>query len=145
MDNLAERWKAAQIEYRNKIKTAAWNSAYVSKEHDVEDMEQELLIVLWESCSLYDPNRGMNFNSFFWMRAKQKIGMLGDRSGAAKRTADLVSLDAAVYTEMVDEIEAATPQPSAEFEAIMRMDAQALARRGGVGRSWRKQIERYTA
>ena len=143
MDNLAQRWQAAQIEYKEKIRTAAHNSAYVSNEHEVEDMEQELLIVLWETCAKYNPDRGMTFNSFFWLLAKQRIGMLSDRSKAVMRTADLVSLDAAMFTAELEHIEASTPQPSAESEAIMRMDAAQMARRGGVGRQWKEQIEKY--
>lgn len=88
----ATRWDQAVKQYKGKIRTAAWNASYKIPFYDPEDLEQELLVVLWESIDLYDPNRGSTFNTFFWMRAKQKIGMLIRHAETKRRKAELVSL-----------------------------------------------------
>lgn len=111
---VARRFEEAQVAYRTKIRTAARNSSYVSRDHDVEDMEQELLVCLWETCRLYDPDRGSSFNGFFWMRARQRISHFKGRDRVQKRGSDImmVELDPEV---LVDEL---GREPSAEDEAL---------------------------
>lgn len=133
-----ERWQTARIAYKQKIRTAAWNSRYVSPEHNVDDMEQELLIVLWDSCRLYDPEKGMTFNSFFWMRAKQKIGMLQERAQAKKRSALMVSLDEEGITAAIDAV-----LQCASAEAYYEAHEAVQARRSQIveiANHWRREV-----
>jgi RNA polymerase sigma factor (sigma-70 family) len=118
----AERFALAQVEYAGKIKTAARNSYFKIPSYSADDMEQELLVVLWESVEMYDPDRGATFNTFFWMRARQKIGML-DRhwNGMKMRKATLVSLEVEAVAAAVED---AVEHMSAEDSALLRMEVQ---------------------
>lgn len=117
-----EQWQQAQLVYTSKINTAARNSYYKIPGYAVEDIEQELLVVLWESIKLYDPNKGATFNTFFWMRAKQKIGMLIRKYAEMKmRKATLVSLEEEAVQAAVEEIMLGT---SAEDLAMCHLEIQ---------------------
>lgn len=118
----AERFEAAQLEYSKKIRTAAKNSHFKFPGYDVDDMYQELLVVLWESVTLYDPNKGATFNTFFWMRARQKIGMLDRKYNEMKcRKATVVSMDEESVATFIEELGA---EDSAEVMALTRMEIQ---------------------
>jgi DNA-directed RNA polymerase specialized sigma24 family protein len=117
--NIDQRWQLAQVAYASKIHTAAVQSSYVSRDHDVEDMEQELLVCLWECCSMYDPERGAIFNTFFWMRARQRIGQVRARQRTAKRGGglDIIHVDLDDDT-IANEVSQIIYAPSAEDECI---------------------------
>lgn len=115
MDDVTINFELAREAYRGKIRTAAWRSFRSVPEHDQEDIEQELLLCLWETCKLYDPDRGSSFNSFFWMRARQRIMQLRIPFRAKKRdTSDIifVEIDAEDMSHELSE------GPSAEDEAL---------------------------
>lgn len=90
---LEKKWTLAQREYAGKIRTFARNSYYKLPGHDVEDVEQELLVVLWECVMNYDPTKGAKFNTYFQQSAKNRIITLIRFAEAKRRTATVTTLD----------------------------------------------------
>lgn len=82
-----QKWETAQREYGGKIRTFARNSYYKMPSFDVEDVEQELLVVLWECVVHYDPTKGAKFNTYFQQSAKNRIITLIRYHEAKRRTA----------------------------------------------------------
>lgn len=101
-ESFAVTWEKTQQAYRQKIRKAAYNSAHTVPGYAVEDMEQELLVVLWETISLYNPEKNMKFNTFFWMRVQQRVAMLMRSANTLKRKAEWVSLDVEAVQIAVD-------------------------------------------
>jgi RNA polymerase sigma factor (sigma-70 family) len=114
----AERWDAAQRAYRGKIRTFARNSVRQLPGYEVADVEQELLVVLWQCVEKYDPNRGASFNTLFQGSARNKIISLIRRYSTQSRKALVMSLDEeAVRTVIEDTLSTS----SAEDIALMRI------------------------
>jgi DNA-directed RNA polymerase specialized sigma24 family protein len=135
-----DQWAAAQREFGKKVKTFARNSAYAVPGYDEVDMEQELLVVLWECVVNYDPGKGARFNTYFQTSAKNRIVSLIRRFQALSRTAEVASLDVEAVSLAVDEVFA--KGYSAEDTALLRMEVrEAVATHGEAsleGRRGRK-------
>lgn len=114
---LARKMKA------KKLKTYARNSFFHIPDFTVEDMEQELLTVLYTAVQLYDPTRGRTFDTFLQMLWRNKIGSLRRATSAIKRTAELVSLDVEAVQVALD---ARKSVPSAEDEVMARESLREL-------------------
>jgi RNA polymerase sigma factor (sigma-70 family) len=135
-----DQWHIAQREYGKKVKTFARNSAYAVPGYEEADMEQELLVVLWECVANYDPGQGARFNTYFQTSAKNRIVSLIRRYKTLSRTADVQSLDVEAVSFAVDEVFA--KGYSAEDTALLRMevvDAVAIHGEGALdGKRGRK-------
>lgn len=68
-----QRFKEALKVYRPKIHTFAVNSVHSFAGVGVEDLEQEILMVLWKCLQTYDPNKAAGFSTYFWTTAKNKM------------------------------------------------------------------------
>lgn len=142
IDLLPEQWEAAQTAYKGKIATFARNSSYAVPGYDEVDMEQELLIVLWQCVRNYDPGKGARFNSYFQGSAKNRIVSLIRAANTKGRQAEWVSLDVEAVQRAVDEVfQEQDPEATAILritlrEAIAEHGVKALdGRRGGKRRA----------
>lgn len=113
----AINFELARTAYRKKTRTYAENSFYHIPGMTADDMEQELLTVLWTAVQAYDPGRGRTFNTFVQMLWRNKIGSLRREAGAQRRTAEIVSLDVEAIRIAIDHRRS---EPSAEDEALAR-------------------------
>jgi DNA-directed RNA polymerase specialized sigma24 family protein len=116
--DLAHKWEVASTLYGGKVKTFARNSFRQIPDHEQNDVEQELLVVLWECVVHYDPNKGASFNTYFQQSAKNRVISLIRHYQTKGRTATLVSLTDEAVEAAVSEMLATT---SAEELALMRM------------------------
>ena len=116
---LAEKWEAAQQAYGGKVKTFARNSYRQIPYTDQADIEQELLVVLWECVMSYDPNRGACFNTYFQQSAKNKVISLIRHHQTKGRAGQVVSMSEEAVEFAVNDTIAMT---SAEDLAMMRVE-----------------------
>lgn len=123
-----ERFTAALKEYAGKIRTFARNSAYALPGYEVEDVEQELRVVLWQCCEKYNPGKGARFNTYFQQIALNRIRDLIRKADTQARAGDklLVSLERDDVAVTVDAEIAAmrvftTDMSSAEDHALARI------------------------
>lgn len=116
---LSERWEAAQLLYGGKVRTFARNSWRQIPFHEQEDVEQELLVVLYDCVIHYDPNRGASFNTFFQRSAKNKVISLIRHYSTKGRKGVAVSLEEESVAAAVDQFLATH---SAEELAMFRME-----------------------
>lgn len=101
--SMPAKWQLAFKAFSKKINTFARNSFYVVPGFTVEDMEQELLEVLWRCVFEYHPKNGATFNTLFTQSAMNRIGSLKRTANALKRRAEWVSLDQEDIGRMVEE------------------------------------------
>lgn len=102
-----ERFEAAQIAHTRTIRTFARNCVNQLPGWDVEDIEQELLVVLWRCAANYDPNKGASFSTLFQGSARNKVISLIRHVNTKGRKTNLVYLEQediaaavnAMYTE----------------------------------------------
>lgn len=123
MARMPEKWAAAQAAFRNKIHTFAVNSYRQIPGYSVEDMEQELMEVLWWCTFDYDPHRGATFNTFFQSSARNRISSLIRYSNAKRRKADWVSLE---EEDVRSAVESLLARNVVEDRAIDRCELQSL-------------------
>lgn len=141
---LQRRWEYAEPAYRSRIRTAARKNTYVIPWYTQEDVEQELQVVLWESCSIYDPEQGSSFNTFFWMRANQHVGRMVRYASANRRSAEVITLDPEELTEALQQSLSGV-SPSAEEVWFMRLDIQERGKAmcAGTASYWQSQQRKY--
>lgn len=128
---LDRNFALAQEEYKGKIRTFARNSYYKMPGFTTEDVEQELLVVLWDCVRTYNPDKGAKFNTFFQQSAKNKIVSLIRYFEAKTRVANsmVVTLeDDAVRFAIEEDLGGAT----AEDIALQRMELQAIYEKHGL-------------
>jgi DNA-directed RNA polymerase specialized sigma24 family protein len=109
-------------EYGRKVKTFARNSYYLCPGWDPADMEQELLMVLWNTSQNFDPSRGCKFNTLFQRNAVNRIISLKRHYNTQSRKADLVSLDVEAVQGTVEEF---LTTCDAETRALAAMEVKA--------------------
>lgn len=145
---LADKWEAAQLSYKGKVNTFARNSFRQIPGYTVEDVEQELLVVLYECVIHYDPNRGASFNTYFQGSAKNRIISLIRHFNTKSRKAIVTSLDVDAVAAAVDAHVSVT---SAEDRAMRIMELQEVVRDNGTqilyrsGRGRKQSRERISA
>ena len=101
--SLAEtRFELAEEMYRSKIKTFARGTYGTIPGFQCEDMEAEILEVLWLCVKNYDPNKGARFSTFFWTAAKHKLTHLYRLKDAKKRNAEVVYIDPDALINIID-------------------------------------------
>lgn len=103
------------------IKTYSRNSFFHIPGFSEDDMEQELLAVLWFAVQNYDPTRGAFFNSYMQQCFRNRISTLRRAVECPKRSAELVSLDVEAVQLAID---TRRSLPSAEDTAVQREDVR---------------------
>lgn len=85
----------AQPAYERRIKSFARKNFRTLPGQEQQDLEAELVEVLWLCCVKYDPNNGACFNTFFWQSAKNRFLDLHKAASRKMRVGDYqrVSLD----------------------------------------------------
>lgn len=125
---VTDRWEATQVLYGQKVRTFARNSYRQIPDHEQCDVEQELLLVLWDCVIHYDPNMGASFNTYFQRSAKNRIITLIRHYETKSRSAPTVSLgDDAVATAVDGYLSVA----SAEEVGLMRLQITEYVTRYG--------------
>lgn len=119
MGSMPAKWDATYKQYRAKVHTFARNSYYTIPGFAVEDMEQELLEVLWQCVFDYHPRHGATFNTFFQQSARNKISSLIRACETQKRKADIVSLDDDDIRTAIEEV---FTDESPESTVLRRME-----------------------
>lgn len=126
--SLADRWEATQLLYGQKVRTFARNSYRQIPDYEQSDVEQELLVVLWECVVHYDPNMGASFNTYFQRSAKNRVITLIRHYETKSRSAVTVSLgDDAVALA----VESYLAVASAEEIGLMRLQISEYVTRYG--------------
>lgn len=127
------RFTAAQPAYRFRIKAFARKNFRALPGLEQQDLEAELVEVLWLACMKYDPNNGACFNTFFWQSAKNRFLDLHKAASRKMRVGDYdrvsltqESVQRAVY-EMLEDA-------SAEDEVMARITVRERFRSGGKSR-----------
>lgn len=89
---------------------------------DQEELENELLEVLWLACNAYDPTQGCDFKTFFWSKASNHVVSRSRTAKSLKRGPNVKRLY--LSEEGVTEaVEAALTGLSAEDAALARISA----------------------
>lgn len=116
----ATAFDMAQPVYAPKIRTFARKVTgfLAAAAYDLEDLENELLEVLWRCTLAYNPDNGANFNTLFWTSAKRRLISLERHAKAQKRFAEWVRLDPEAFAAVVDRI---ISEFSAEDHAIANL------------------------
>lgn len=122
----SERFELAQVAYRKMIKAYAWQCAWILPGYDHQDLENELLEVLWLACKSYDPDKGMKFNTWFRQRVKQRFLDLEKSAKRKKRAGDYdqISLDAADVRVAIENF---LGDITGDFEANSESSAEDIA------------------
>lgn len=118
-----KKWEVTQLLYGRKCKTFAKNCFYKLPGFEVEDVEQEMLVVLWRCVRNYDPNKGSSFNTFFQQCAKFRVRDLLRQAGTKGRKADVTYLD---EEALQLQIESCLSVESAEVTMLQRAEIQSF-------------------
>lgn len=113
----SQRFYDAQVKHKRTIRTFARNCVQQLPGYDIEDVEQELLVVLWRCVINYDPNKGASFNTLFQGSAKNHIISLIRHFETQKRKVYTVSLSDEAVAVVADSY---LSQCSVEDELIAR-------------------------
>lgn len=118
-------------EWGGVCRTFAYNSSYKMPGYDVEDVEQELLVVLWECAKHYDSDNGAKFNTFLQRSLKNRVISLIRYAEAKVRCANgmTVDLDAESVRREVDSVLSGR---TAEDVALDRIQLQELVAEHGI-------------
>lgn len=119
------RWQQTYQAFYPKIRTFARNLyrwvGYTPEGFEkvsglnLEDLEQELLVVLWKCLETYDPAKGSAFNTYFQTAARNRLVLIGRHFRTKKRFSTWVSLDDEAVAQAIDEF---LLEASSEDEAI---------------------------
>jgi DNA-directed RNA polymerase specialized sigma24 family protein len=129
------RFPLVQPTYRPKIKSFARRNFHTIPGFEQQDLEAEILEVLWLACLKYDPDNGACFSTFFWTCAQRRFLDLNKAAGRKMRQGDYhrVWLDTDALSEVIDEFLSAassgvTEEPSAEDEALALIEVREIFR-----------------
>lgn len=129
--DLTSKWEAAYEKFRGKTRTLANNAYKQMPGFSREDLEQELLLVLWECVKHYDPNKGARFNTFFQQSAKNRIITLIRHYSTKSRTALIVYLEEDAVRIAADSFLA---RSDVEDRVLNRIRLQEYVEKHGVGK-----------
>jgi DNA-directed RNA polymerase specialized sigma24 family protein len=110
MQSVAQKFELAQAMYAPKIRTFSEKSFRFLPGYERQDLEADMLEVLWLCVQSYDPDKGARFSTLFWTAAKRRLISIRRRFGAQKRSAEWVILNG-------DELAAAIDSVISEFSA----------------------------
>lgn len=136
MPTTAERFELARAAHRPTIRYFARNALRSPSMRFMaeEDVQQELLLTLWDCCETYDPNRGARFNTLVQRSFTRKVITLvryAERQCRDRRN-ETISLDNDAIGAVVEGILAGRGTVSAEDLAIAYMSIKKRAARQGV-------------
>jgi RNA polymerase sigma factor (sigma-70 family) len=80
-------------EWEPKMMSMASKTYIMDDAVDREDVFQELSYTLWKCFNSYDPDAGVQFNTYFYTSAKNQVYMMLAYAGAKKRSGVKVNLD----------------------------------------------------
>lgn len=117
------RFEQAVRVYDRQIKKFAHQHITSLPGMDAQDLENELLEVLWLCCNMYDPNKGAKFRTLFWTAAQNRFLTAHERASAQKRVGDYyrVNLDSESVQIALSE---SFLDHSAEEEALARISVR---------------------
>ena len=124
------RFQAAQPIYDRRIRAFAQKSARLLPSVEPQDIENELLEVLWKACNSYDPDQGARFNTHFWNCAQRRVIDLHKAASAQKRIGDYerVWLEDEAIRDAIGELLAYSPEDEvialSEVREIIRVLAE---------------------
>jgi RNA polymerase sigma factor (sigma-70 family) len=127
--NTSEKFALAQQRYQGTIRTFAWKSYRQMQGYSVEDVEQELLVVLYECVMRYNPDRGAKFNTYFQQSCRNRVITLIRYYAAKRRTATFASLSEEAVAYAVDMM---LTEPSAEDRVMNILDLQEYVAENGA-------------
>lgn len=127
-EEVSSRFEAAQVAYQKKIRTIAHWNFQKGPGFARQDLEQELLVVLWRCVQNYDPNIGASFNTLFTGSARNRIVSLIRHATTQKRVAVLTSLEEEGIQLAIDRV---LNEPSAEDTALLHMRIKGMQAKGG--------------
>lgn len=107
-------------QYRGTIHTFALNTVRQCPSFDVEDVEQELLVVLWRCVERYDASKGASFNTLFQGCARNKCITLARTAQTQSRQANLFTTSLSTE-EVHSAVELRGAHPSVEDEVMARV------------------------
>lgn len=116
-----EQWSLAQVRYKGTIRTFARSFLSQIRNMDQADIEQELLVVLWQCVIKYDPAKGASFNTLFQGCAKNKCISLVRTANTKSRKGVNVSLADEDIERAVDDY---FQEESAEDRAIIQAEVR---------------------
>lgn len=123
MAQTATAFESAQTMYSPKIRTFAEKVWRFIPGFERQDLEGELLEVLWKCTLHYHPDNGANFNTFFWRCAKNRTTSIERQAKAVKRNVEWVRLE---YEEFVTVCDSILREFSAEEYAIANLTVTRL-------------------
>lgn len=123
------RFELAQPAYTKRIKSYARKHFTSLPGSEAQDLEAELLEVLWLCCQSYDPNHGAIFNTYFWTAAENRFKDLHKAASRQKRSGDYerVWLEAESVRQTLSEMHL---EESAEEEVLARFKVREIWRSG---------------
>lgn len=120
--DIAERFSAAQRMHVGTIRSFVNRfHAQMGSHMGKEDLEQELLMVMWECVLKYDPNKGAKFNTLLHRSCNNRCITLVRFFAAKCRAGDVTSLDEDAVAYVVDRL---LSSPSAEDRALTIMEVR---------------------
>lgn len=119
-----EQWALAQARYSGTIRTFARNFDKQIPHMDREDIEQELLVVLWKTVKGYDPTRGAGFNTLFQGNCKNRCISLVRTANTAGRKGITQSLSDEAVERAVNDVFDRQCMPSTEDRVMDRLEIQ---------------------
>jgi len=88
-----EEFEAFHDEWEHKMRKMASKTFIMDTAVDREDVFQELSYTLWKCFNSYDPDAGVQFNTYYYTSAKNQVYMMLQHAGAQKRSGVNVSLE----------------------------------------------------
>lgn len=132
-EEVSSRFEAAQVAYAKKISTFAYFNHTKIAGFSQEDLQQEMLIVLWHCVAAYDPDKGATFNTLFTGSARNRLVSLIRQATAQRRSAVMTSLEADGVQKAIDEL---LSTASAEEQALLQMRIKEhMLEKGGAKQS----------
>lgn len=104
MGETATAFELAQTQYAKKIATFSKKTFRFIPGFEQDDLENEMLEVLWRCVNAYDPNKGAGFNTLFWRSAHNRLKTIRRHYSAKKRAAEWVLLDEEAFAAICDQI-----------------------------------------
>jgi DNA-directed RNA polymerase specialized sigma24 family protein len=122
----AARFELAQPKFRKKIRTFCSKNYRRLPGLERQDLEGEMLEVLWLACMKYDPDQGAGFNTFFWTCAQRRLMDLHKAANRQMRSGDFhwVWLESESIADFINEL----LEASAEEMTFAKIDVAEIYR-----------------
>lgn len=123
--DVTERFGITQPKFQGRIRTFARRNFRSLPGFAQQDLENEILEVLWLACLKYNPNNGSGFTNFFWTCAERRFLDLHKAASRKMRVGDYETdvYDPEMMAEAIREF-----ADSAEDEALARIHVKEIYR-----------------